>query len=76
MATTKIYRTLAANNQKKLTISCWVKRHSAGEQGICGSWYNGAYHGILYFDSNGTLRFYDYRNSYIMRKYTNTRYFL
>ena len=74
MATTKIYRTLAANNQKKLTISCWVKRHSAGEQGICGSWYNGAYHGILYFDSNGTLRFYDYRNSYIMRKYTNAQF--
>ena len=74
MASTYITRTLAANNQKKLTISCWVKRHSSGEQGICGSWYSGAYHGILYFDSNGTLRFYDYRNGYLMRKYTNAQF--
>ena len=75
MASTKIARTLASNsNSGKLTISCWVKRHSAGEQGICGSWYSGAYHGILYFSSTGTLNFYDYRNGYIFRKYTSGRF--
>ena len=75
MASTKIYRTLASNsNSGKLTISCWVKRSSTGEQGICGSWYNGAYHGILYFSGTGTLNFYDYRNSYIFRKYTSAKF--
>ena len=74
MASTYITRTLAANNQKKLTISCWVKRHSSGEQGICGSWYSGSYHGILYFTGSGTLNFYDYRNGWIMRKYSNAKF--
>jgi hypothetical protein len=75
MASTKIYRTLASNsNSGKLTISCWVRRSSTGEQGICGSWYSGAYHGILYFSSTGTLNFYDYRNGYIFRKYTSAKF--
>jgi hypothetical protein len=75
MASTRIYRTLASNsNSGKLTISCWVKRSSTGEQGICGSWYSGAYHGILYFSSTGTLNFYDYRSSYIFRKYTSAQF--
>jgi hypothetical protein len=75
MASTKIARTLASNsNSGKLTISCWVRRSSTGEQGICGSWYSGAYHGILYFSSTGTLNFYDYRNGYIFRKYTSAKF--
>jgi hypothetical protein len=50
MASTTLQRTLGQNsNSGKLTISVWVKRAGLGEQGICGSWYSGAYHGILYF---------------------------
>ena len=75
MANTYITRNLASNsNSGKLTISCWVKRHSAGEQGICGSWYSGSYHGILYFTGSGTLNFYDYRNGWIFRKFTNAQF--
>jgi hypothetical protein len=75
MASTNIQRTLGQNsNSGKLTISVWVKRAGFGEQGICGSWYSGAYHGILYFNSNDQITFYDYRNSYIMRKITTAQF--
>jgi hypothetical protein len=75
MASTNIQRTLGQNsNSGKLTISVWVKRAGLGEQGICGSWYSGTYHGILYFGSNDQLFFYDYRNGYIMRKITTAQF--
>jgi hypothetical protein len=75
MASTKIQRTLGQNgNSGKLTISVWVKKAGLGEQGICGSWYSGVFHGILYFNYQDQLTFYDYRNAYIMRKVTNAQF--
>ena len=75
MASTKIQRTLGQNaNSGKLTISVWVKKAGLGEQGICGSWYSGVFHGILYFSSSDQLVFYDYRNGYIMRKVTTAQF--
>jgi|TARA_B100001094_G_scaffold52759_1_gene48222 hypothetical protein len=74
MASTYINRTLATNNQKKLTISVWVKIAKVQEQMIVSSYYSGAYWGALYFGGDGTLRFYDYRNSYILKLLSNALY--
>ena len=62
-----IYRTLAANNQKKLTISAWVKLAKIQEQGIINNYYSGSYWAQLYFNSSGHLIFADYRTSYILQ---------
>jgi len=67
MASAYIYKTLAANNQKKLTISAWVKIAKVQEQMIVNSYYSGSYWGSLYFGSDGSLRFDDYRTSYILK---------
>ena len=67
MATTYMNRTLAQNSEKKLTISVWVKIAKVQEQMIVSSYYSGSYWGALYFGSDGTLRFYDYRTSYILK---------
>ena len=60
MASTYMNCTVAANNEKKLTISVWVKIAKVQEQMIVNSYYSGSYWGSLYFGSDGTLRFDDY----------------
>ena len=67
MATTYLNRTLAANNQKKLTISLWVKFAKIQETMLVSNYYSGSYWGSLYLGSDHTLRFDDYRNSYILK---------
>ncbi len=69
-----ISRTLAANNQKLLTISLWVKIAKVQEQDLMTSYYSGSYWGSLRFGSDGTLRFQDYRNSYLLNMKTNAQY--
>ena len=69
-----ISRTLAANNQKLLTISLWVKIAKVQEQDLVTSYYSGSYWGSLRFGSDGTLRFQDYRNSYLLNMKTNAQY--
>ena len=69
-----ISRTLAANNQKLLTISLWVKIAKVQEQDLVTSYYSGSYWGSLRFGSDCTLRFQDYRNSYLLNMKTNAQY--
>ena len=65
MAGTYMTRTLAANNQKKLTISVWVKLNKVQETQLVSNVYSGSYWGALYFNGSGQLNFADYRTSYI-----------
>tara|TARA_E500000331_G_scaffold53573_1_gene47078 strand:+ start:307 stop:1620 length:1314 start_codon:yes stop_codon:yes gene_type:complete len=74
MASTYLNRTLAANNEKKLTISVWVKINKVQEQMIVNSYYSGTYWGSLYFGSDGTLRFDDYRTSYLLKLRSTDKY--
>jgi len=74
MASTYMNRTLTANNQKKLTISVWVKIAKVQEQMIVSSYSSGSLWGSLYFSSTGQLRFYDYRSSYILKLDSNALY--
>ena len=74
MASTYMNRTLTANNQKKLTISVWVKIAKVQEQMIVSSYSSGSLWGALYFAGTGQLRFYDYRSSYILKLDSNALY--
>ena len=74
MASTYMNRTLTANNQKKLTISVWVKIAKVQEQMIVSSYSSGSLWGSLYFAGTGQLRFYDYRGSYILQLDSNALY--
>jgi len=67
MAGTYMTRTLAANNQKKLTISVWVKLNKVQETQLVSNVYSGSYWGALYFNGSGQLNFADYRTSYILQ---------
>ena len=69
-----ISRTLAANNQKLLTISLWVKLAKIQEQDLVTSYYSGSYWASLRFGSDATLRFQDYRTSYLLNLKTNAKY--
>ena len=69
-----ISRTLAANNQKLLTISLWVKIAKVQEQDLITSYYSGSYWASLRFGSDATLRFQDYRTSYLLNLKTNAKY--
>ena len=69
-----ISRTLAANNQKLLTISMWVKLAKIQEQDLMTSYYSGSYWASLRFGSDATLRFQDYRTSYLLNLKTNAKY--
>ena len=69
-----ISRTLAANNQKLLTISLWVKLAKIQEQDLVTSYYSGSYWASLRFGSTGTLHFQDYRTSYLLNLKTNAKY--
>ena len=69
-----ISRTLAANNQKLLTISLWVKLAKIQEQDLVTSYYSGSYWGSLRFSSNGNLHFQDYRTGYLLNLKTDAKY--
>ena len=73
---TSVNRTLALTGEsKKLTISMWVKRSKiSAEQWVVTSHYNGTYFGDIRFQSDDTLRFTDYRNSYVMNLITNAKF--
>ena len=65
---------MAQNADKKLTISMWVKRTQLGtEQWLVTSKYSGSYWGDIRFQTDDTLRFTDYRNSYIMNVSTTRK---
>jgi len=75
MASTTISRTMAANNEKKLTVSMWVKRSKIGsEQFLLGSYYSGSYWGDIRFNGDDTITFADYRNGYILKLVTNAKF--
>jgi len=75
MASTRIYRTLAQNGDKKLTVSFWVKRAKLGAtQEVVANWYSGSYNATIRFLSDDTLEFTDYRTSVIMKRATNRKF--
>ena len=75
MANTTISRTMAANNEKKLTVSMWVKRAKLGsEQFLLVSYYSGSYWGEIKFNADDTITFADYRSSYILKLITNAKF--
>tara|TARA_R100001480_G_C4728596_1_gene180740 strand:- start:31 stop:1386 length:1356 start_codon:yes stop_codon:yes gene_type:complete len=76
MASTYLTRTLVNSNQKKFTISVWLKRSKLGsQQSILGVGGGGAYATNLYFDGNDKIDFWNYFNSaYQGRKVTNRKF--
>ena len=78
MASTYLTRTMGTNsNQKKFTLSVWVKRNKLGgnQHPIMGVGGSGNYATNLYFQSNDTLDFWNYFNgSYAGRKVTNRKF--
>ena len=76
MASTYLTRTLVNSNQKKFTISVWLKRSKLGsQQSILGVGGGGAYATHLYFDGNDRIDFWNYFNSaYQGRKTTNRKF--
>ena len=75
MATTYLSRTMGTNsNQKKFTISVWIKRSKLGgnQHNIIGVGGGGNYASNIYFDTSDKLDFWNYFNgSYAGRKTTN-----
>jgi len=63
-------------NQRKFTISVWVKRSKLGAaQSIMGSGGSSAYATHMYFDNNDRIDFWNYFNSaYQGRKITNRKF--
>ena len=77
MASTYLTRTLTNSNQKKFTISVWVKRAKLGgnQQPIMGVGGSGNYATNLYFQSDDKLDFWNYFNgSYAGRITTNRKF--
>ena len=76
MASTYLTRTLVNSNQKKFTISVWLKRSKLGaQQSILGVGGGAAYATHLYFDGSDRIDFWNYFNSaYQGRKTTNRRF--
>ena len=76
MATTYLTRTMSTNsNQKKFTISVWLKRGSLGRQVIMGVGGSGNYATELYFQSGDVIDFWNYFNgSYAGRKVTDRKF--
>ena len=74
---TQLSRTFSSQgNQRKFTISVWVKRSKIGAtQSIMGSGGSGAYATHMYFDSNDVIDFWNWFNSaYQGRKITNRKF--
>jgi len=74
---TQLSRTFGSQgNQRKFTISTWVKRNKLGtSQSIFGSGGSGAYATNMYFHSSDKLYFWNYFNSaYAGVKYSNASY--
>ncbi len=73
MAITYLTRTMSTNsNQKKFTISVWLKRGSLGRQVIMGVGGSANYATEVYFTSSDVIDFWNYFNgSYAGRKTTN-----
>ena len=74
---TQLSRTFSSQgNQRKFTISVWVKRSKIGAtQSIMGSGGNGSYATHMYIDSNDVIDFWNWFNSaYQGRKITNRKF--
>ena len=67
MASTRVYRTLAANSEKKGSISVWFKLGSitGTDRVIIGSYYDGTYHSAMKINSDNRLNVFDYRSGFI-----------
>ena len=67
MASTRVYRTLAANSEKKGSISVWFKlgNISGADRVIIGSYYDGTYHSAMKINSDNRLNVFDYRSGFI-----------
>ena len=74
MASTYLSKVSATNDQKKLTISVWVKINKVQEQMIVNNYNNGSYWASLYFGSDGTLRFDDNRSGYVLKVRSTEKY--
>jgi hypothetical protein len=67
MASTRVYRTLAANSEKKGSISVWFKlgNISGADRVIIGSYYDATYHSAMKINSDNRLNVFDYRSGFI-----------
>jgi hypothetical protein len=67
MASTRVYRTLAANSEKKGSISVWFKlgNITGTDRVIIGSYYDGTYHSAMKINSDDRLNVFDYRSGFI-----------
>jgi len=67
MASTRVYRTLAANSEKKGSISVWFKlgNITGTDRVIIGSYYDGTYHSAMKINSDNRLNVFDYRSGFI-----------
>ena len=74
---TQLSRTFSAQgNQRKFTISFWVKRTKLSYQcALWGSGGSGTYASSMFFSSDDTLRMWNYfAGSYAGRKYSSAKY--
>ena len=67
MASTRVYRTLAANSEKKGSISVWFKLGdiSSADRVIIGSYYDGTYHSAIKVNSDNRINIFDYRSGFV-----------
>ena len=72
---TQLSRTFSAGgNQRKFTISVWIKRTSLSQQSIFGSGGSGAYATRMYFDGSDNIQWWNFfNNSYAGRKYSTRK---
>ena len=71
---TQLSRTFSAQgNQRKFTISVWIKRTSLSQQSIFGSGGGGAYATRMFFSGTDNIQWWNYyNNSYAGRKYSTS----
>jgi len=70
---TQLSRTFSSQgNQRKFTISVWIKRTSLSQQSIFGSGGGNNYATRMYFDGSSNIQWWNYFNgSYAGRKYSS-----
>jgi hypothetical protein len=74
MASTRVYRTLAANSEKKGAISLWFKIGSGlgTDRVLICSYYDADYHSAIKLNTDDCLNVFDWRSG-MVSNYTTTR---